>query len=714
MLVSNNNLLNILLPNENKILNDVLKEADTKTLNNIKSGSTTVQEILKNLFTDLKTGNKTKATIENILKNSNLFKDLGNFSKSITTLMNQIDSDSNLSKFKPFLQNFLKDISTLDDKSLKELISKSGIFLESKALEQVLKETKLPKNLETILTQIKTIIKDISSVEAKNINNLIDKILQNNSKATNSSFGSSLNLNTQNTKDLKVLVNLLQNLSKNIGDKQVTNLINLTNSLRNISREAQLLESKINNQTQVNNKQETNPIQNKTNILNKANINNLNLLNTKQDSNPIQNQTNFLVAKENISANTKELLTQLRNEILFTKNTPNASSLLKQIDNLLQSNNLFNKNETLIEPKNLLNQLTTLPEIKTIANENSNIASLVNKLKSQIQNINTLETKILQNQNVQGEKIQLTQDLNQTLNSLKNELLHIKNIDIKIINNIIDKLLGLQNIFNKIEVPLQMKAFEQNILNQTNILNSFQSNFSSNINNLILLLKEATITLSQNQNNPNLQQNILKIIDKIESATNNFIQNNINNSIPNNKIYDNSLQNDMKSVLFQMQEELLSKSDGKAMDTIKQVDKMLMQIEYFQLLSASSNTNSVYIPFIWDILDEGSISMKRLDEEKFYCEINLYLKEFGQTQILLALYDKNRLDLTIYASKQSFKQAIRENSTKLKQALNSVNLIPVNINIIDLKKEEKVVKEQQPKSFYDQNINLGLGVNIKV
>ena len=77
MLVSNNSLLNILLPNENKVLKDVLKEADSKTLNSMKQGNTTVGDILKNLFDDLKTGDKSKATIENMLKESNLFKDLG-------------------------------------------------------------------------------------------------------------------------------------------------------------------------------------------------------------------------------------------------------------------------------------------------------------------------------------------------------------------------------------------------------------------------------------------------------------------------------------------------------------------------------------------------------------------------------------------------------------------------------------------------------------
>ena len=169
----------------------------------------------------------------------------------------------------------------------------------------------------------------------------------------------------------------------------------------------------------------------------------------------------------------------------------------------------------------------------------------------------------------------------------------------------------------------------------------------------------------------------------------------------------------MKAVLLQMQTELSTKSDASSIDTFKQVEKMLMQIDYHQLLSIASNTNSVYIPFLWDMLDDGSIAMKKLDEEKFYCEINLSLKEFGQTQLLLSLYDKNKLDLTIYASKENFKEAIKENISKLKQALNSVDLIPTNIHLIDMKKDETSIEQKQTDAF-SQNLDIGFGVDIRV
>ena len=565
MLVSNNSLLNILLPNENKVLKDVLKEADSKTLNSMKQGNTTVGDILKNLFDDLKTGDKSKATIENMLKESNLFKDLGSFTKSLESLLKEVNQNPNLSKYQNNLESFQKNISQLDNNSLKDLISKSGVFLESKILNQSQANTNLPKDLETILNQVKTIIKDIPTLDAKKVESLIDKIIQNNSNLTNNSSLSNTNTNTN---DLKSLLSQLQNLSKNIGDKQLGNLTLLTNNLKNILNEGQLIESKIANQS--------------TNT-NSTTIN--------------QTNPNLTQIKETLNTNTQQILSQLKNELSIIKDIPNSQNILKQID-------------TLIQAKNPLQQVT-------------------------------------------------------------------------------------------------------------------------NLNNLILALKDSITTLSSSQNQLLTQQNVIKTIEKLETIVNNFIQTSsssqgnerigqqlnqhITQQITNQQLLQqqNTIQNDMKTMLLQMQDELVGKTDPKSLETQKNIDKMLVQIDYYQLLSISSNSNSVYIPFIWDMLDDGSISMKKLDEEKFYCEINLSLKEFGQTQLLLSLYDKNKLDLTIYASNENFKQSIRENSIKLKQALNSVDLIPVNINIIELKKEEEKPKEQQQADLYKQNMNLGFGIDIK-
>jgi hypothetical protein len=548
----------------------------------------------------------------------------------------------------------------------------------------------------------------------------------------------------------------LQNLSKQLPDKQVLDLTNLTNQLKNISSNAQLVESKLSNSVegQIKNllsqiKEQLQPLSNQPEIktilsnidkilktdtinlqdlktisssletLTKSNSNpNLNNLSNQLKNLIVNNETieenfNLITSKENILTQTKDVLFQLKHELQNNKTISNSQTILKQIDNLILNNNLFSKNTELIEPKQLLNQLVNLDEIKTATTQNSNISNLVNNLKDLTDKITNLENKILSNTPVGEQKNILTQNIKEALTSLKNELLSNNTIDSKIANQVIDKLLNIQNLFSKIELPQDLRALQQTIQAQSPNLTNFQSLFSSNIDNLILNLKEAIINSSTNPNNLNLQQTILKNVEKLETLLNNFPLD--SNKLNTKESLQNNIQNDLKTVLLQMQDDLSSKTDPKSIDTLKHVDKMVTQIEYFQLLSISSNSNSVYIPFLWDMLEDGNISMKKLNEDRFYCEINLNLKEFGQTQLLLSMYDKNKLDLSIFASKESFKQAIRENFFKLRTALNQADLIPVNIKIIDLKKEKEIEAVVKKQNIYNQdNLDLGFGVNIKV
>lgn len=663
MIVSNNNnLLNILLPNDNKALKEVLKEADSKTLESLNKGSTSVGDILKNLFSDLKTGEKNLSTIENLLKNSNSFKELGNFSKSISTLLDKLDPS--MEKFRPLLEAFSKDISNLDANKLKDLISKSGVFLEAKTLQQTSGNQNMPKSLENILIEIKNVLKDIPNLQSKNLTNLIDKMLQKSDSSQ------------QLTNDLKTLTNGLQEVSKGLNNRQIDNLLNLANALKNISSEGQLIESKIEN---------FKPLQNSQNS-------------------QIENQT-ILQNKQDLITKTIDTLFQLKNEISLNNNLPNKQNLLNQIDTLLQSKDLFLQNNSQMEVKNMLNQLSDLIQSKDFPSSN-NLERFAMNLKNQSDEIINLENKLFQNQNIQTEKNSLTKEIQQTLFNLKNEISNLNTPDNKLINQIIDKLLNIQNLFSKVEIPFDMKS-----LQQTNLLNNFQSNFASNINNLIVNLKESIVNLNLEPQNLNLHNTIFKNIEKLETIAHNLLQ---PSNLMDKQTTQNSLQNDIKAVLLQMQGELQTKRDTDSVELSKQVDKMVTQIEYHQLLSITSNSNNVYVPFIWDMLDNGTISMKKLEEDKFYCEINLSLKEFGQTRLLLALYDKNKLDMTIYVSKESFKQTFRENLTKLKQALNSANLIPVDIKIIDMKRDKQVGESKQNINPYGQNQDLNTGFNIRV
>ena len=641
MIVSSNNLLKILLPNDNKVLKDALKQADIKTLANIKSGDISVDDILKDLFTQAKTGTKTNASIENLLKNSTVFKDLGNFSKNIETLLKQTSQNETLQKFKPQLEALLKNLGNIDDKALKNSLEKSGVFLEAKMLSQTQTKTSLPKELENILNQIKTILKQIDLPQAKNISQTIDKLLNQNLKG--------LETNPNETiKDLKTLTSQLETLGKSLQNKQTANLEQLTNSLKNISNQVQLTQSKIDNgSTQVEK-----------------------LMHNKSEA----------------FTNTRDVLLNLKNEILQNNNLPNKQNLLKQIDNLLQSKELntnINTSSLKAAPNQASETLTTLKEV---------IVSLQNKQPVNPDKIiNSLQNLSTQLQTNQIKNEALTQ-VKEILQNLKNELILDKNIPNK------------QALLNQIDNLLQNKNMDS--LNLKPTIN----NLTSNIETLLKDLKTTVAQLNQSNTNQANFEKIDKALVKLEQTAQNFIQ--TLNKGENPKAANVNLQNDMKAILLKVQEELATNTtDPKASDTSKQVDKVLTQIEYHQLLSLVSNSNSVYIPFIWDMLEDGSISMKEGKDEKFYCEINLNLKEFGETKLLLGLYDKNKLDLTIYATKDHFKEAIKENIFKLKRAMNSVELIPVNIHILDFDKDKK--EEVKKTDVYNQNINLGFGVDIK-
>ena len=538
MLVSNNNLLNILLPNDNKVLKEALKEADSKTLEQLAKNSTgSVGDVLKDLFENLKTGTKSNTNIESILKNSTVFKEMGNFPDSLSTILENLTSEEKnptLEKFKPQLENFLKNIKDLDANTLKTQLQNSGVFLESKM-------TQTPNaKIENILNQVQNLIKDLNTPQAKQVNELISKLIQ------------SPNSNDFTT-NLKTLTNSLEKLNNSIQSPQTQNISTSLNQLKNILNEASLTESKISNNAVIN--------------------------------------TN---TKENINLQTKELLTQIKNEIVQNPVLQTNKSIMPILENLLKMDNLFAKNEGLINQPILSN------------------------------------------------------------------------------------------------------------------ISTFTSNFSSNITPLLTNLKDTLENLEPN--NTHLQNQISKFIEKIEDIIKEL------SNPATHKNHTQNLDEDMKSILLKMQDELASKTDPKSLEVAKQVDRLLTQIDLHQLTSLVSNSNYVYLPFFWEMLEDGSIEMKQKDEEKFFCQINLTLKDFGKVDLMLGLYDKNKLDLTIYAQREHFKTAIRDNMQQLKIALNSVDLIPVNVKLLDLKEENK--SEDKPtqayiNNSYNQNINSTSKIDIR-
>ena len=590
MFISSNNLLNILIPNDNKVLKEALKEADSKTLEQmVKNNSGSVNDVLKNLFENLKNGTKSNASIENMLKNTSALKDLGNVSTNLSNLLESVSKDESLQKFKPILESFLKNIKDMDANTLKEQLKNSGVFLESKLA------TTPNAKLENILTQIQNLVKEINTPQAKQVGELLTKLLQtpqNQANSTNADF----------TNNLKSLTTALQNLNTSLTPSQTQNLSTLTNQLKTLVNTGTLVESKIENSV---------PLDRSVQSSTQRNIQ----PNTQA---PIQNLKDTLSSLQNLQS--KDILTAQ------IKENPNT---------LLQ--NIQIKDSINVQTKDLLLQI-----------------------KADI-----LQNPTLQNRNILP---------------------------------MIDNLLKMPDLFAKAE-NLQN-------LTSTNNLSTFSNNFMSNLSPLLTTLKENLESL--NPSNSNLQNHLTKLVDKVEH----LIQDLVNNPKGEVKVAE-----DMKTVLLKMQDELATKTDIKSQDLAKQVDKLLTQIDYHQLASLTSNANNVYLPFLWEMLEDGNISMKKTEEEKFYCQINLTLKDFGKVDLMLALYDKNKLDLTIYAQREHFKIALRDNMQQLKVALNSVDLIPVNIKLLDLKEEKGIVEEPvkiYANNGYNDNFNSSSKIDIRV
>jgi hypothetical protein len=144
-----------------------------------------------------------------------------------------------------------------------------------------------------------------------------------------------------------------------------------------------------------------------------------------------------------------------------------------------------------------------------------------------------------------------------------------------------------------------------------------------------------------------------------------------------------SMSEDLKSNLLSLHEELTQSSDPKSTQLLEQTDKLLTQIDYHQLLSHLSSSTSIYFPFVWDQLQEGSLAFKKAKDQKFYCEINLKLKEHGELNLMMGLHDENQLEIQAYTEKPQLKTLIHENIAELRSLLIKAGLTPRSIRIFE-------------------------------
>lgn len=175
---------------------------------------------------------------------------------------------------------------------------------------------------------------------------------------------------------------------------------------------------------------------------------------------------------------------------------------------------------------------------------------------------------------------------------------------------------------------------------------------------------------------------------------------------------EKSLQNfNLKSLLQEMSQELKSNPSAAAKEMLWHVNKALIQIDYYQLLSFASTTNTSYLPFAWNGLLQGQIAIKKLKEKRFFCEINLVLKEYGKIDLLLMLFDDIHVNISIFAKKKEFLQLFKSEAQTLKKGITSLGLHVASLQFFDAQRDAQIKKEK--RIFADAN-QMGAGLNITI
>lgn len=168
------------------------------------------------------------------------------------------------------------------------------------------------------------------------------------------------------------------------------------------------------------------------------------------------------------------------------------------------------------------------------------------------------------------------------------------------------------------------------------------------------------------------------------------------------------LSGDLKAVLLKAGEEIVKSPHPNQAEILKHVDKLLLQIDYFQLLSHLSNSSSLYLPFSWDSLEEGNINIKKDKNSVFYCDIDLKLKEYGELKLKLALYEENQINIHIYSDSSEFKEIVKESIASLRSALIESQITPREIRIFDTPKKSPASPYETPQ----REIDIGFEVKI--
>lgn len=174
--------------NDKKVSKDAVAKVVSQSLeppSAMPTTSTSVKEIVAGLMGSLASEAKSKGAVLEFLQQSPVFKNLGNFQSDVKSLMNLLKADPTFEKPLLLLQNFQKNIETIDPKLLKTHVQTSGIFFESTLAKRVTKE-EMTVTLKSLVAELKEHLAQTQKTPTfnKEINVLLQRLSEPKSLST--------------------------------------------------------------------------------------------------------------------------------------------------------------------------------------------------------------------------------------------------------------------------------------------------------------------------------------------------------------------------------------------------------------------------------------------------------------------------------------------------------------------------------------------------
>ena len=131
-------------------------------------------------------------------------------------------------------------------------------------------------------------------------------------------------------------------------------------------------------------------------------------------------------------------------------------------------------------------------------------------------------------------------------------------------------------------------------------------------------------------------------------------------------------------------EELSSQTQNYEIKQLAQ--KVMQQIEFFQIYSYLGDSFFTQLPFDWSEFEDGDIEFTHDKKKNYTCHLNLTLKEYGEIKITLFFDEATQMSLGFRIEHEEFKEKVATNLPTLRKNFKTAGIELSSISMLDTKK----------------------------